>query len=451
MNGLDTNSGLSPAAAWRTLGKASQTMMLPGAQVRVKAGDVTTATTANRIVPISSGAPGAPITWSRYGGDGGRPILDGLNGVQLIFFNNQSWHTITGFELRNVPQTYAVYLSDAGNITLDDVSIHDVEEGIHPTPTNASVAFTLRNSTIRNVRLLPDGGGQGRAMSIVNSAVNWRVENTEVSDCDLTCLSDQGTGTVFENVRVHDCGQANVVGDRQALWLRGQATFVQNSRFERAPGDCVQVGVLDGGVLTGNVMAQCENCVSVTGNAGGDVVLRRNVASGCLRLVAQSNPSPKVRDLLYVNNTFFGGLADGGPTTVGVMMRPSNRGAFENNIVGGFIAPPGPGLLVAGAAGWAAGFTERGNGYETDGGLQFGYDVGFYTYVGLAQFLGNPVASVEGNPLFVNAAAGDLHLSPDSGFRDKGVANPSTGAIGFNCDGGYCGAAPEPGAFELVP
>jgi hypothetical protein len=451
--GFDTNSGQSPAAAWRSLGKASQTMLPPGTQVLVKGGETMPITAANRIVPTSSGSAGLPIVWSSYGGDGGRPILDGTNAgaVQAIFINSQSWHTVRGFEIRNF-QTYAVYLSNTNNVTLDDVHIHDVVEGIHPTPVTTAAAFTMRNGSIRNVRLAPDGGGQSRAISIVPTSVNWRIENVEVSDVDQSCISDQGTGTLFDNVNVHDCGQANVTGDRQALWLRGSASIVRFSRFARATGDCVQIGVLDGGILLGNQLSGCDNCINLTGNAGGDVLLRRNAMGNCYRLVAQSNPSPKLVNLAYVNNTFAGGLVDGGPSLIGVVMRPGSRGVFENNVIAGNIAPPGFSLVFNVSSGWDAGFTERGNAYESDGGAQFSYDTFNGTYSAWAATAGLPAVSHEGPPSF--AGPFDPRLNPDSGYRDRGVATTSIGTLAMGCDGGantYCGAAPEPGAFELIP
>lgn len=447
VNGDDLNPGTSPAGAWKSLGKASSTPMIPGAQVLVKAGEVITGTTSNRIAPVSGGQPGKPIFWGRYGGDGGRPVITGDGGVHISLVN-VNWVTITGFEIRNSP-TFAVFTSNAGNIVLEDLFIHDVGEGIHPTITNVTSDITVRNSTIRRIRFAADGGGQPRGISLTATSLNWRIENTEISDTDSSCASDLGSNSVFDNVRLRDCGQEGAGSDRSGLMLRGSNAVLKNSRIERATGDCLQLSTTDGGTLVlNNVLQSCDNCIGLSSIAAGDVTLRRNVASGCNRLVSQGVANPRIGDLLYVNNTFVAGLADGGPTAVAVVMRPGRRGVFENNIIAGNAA----GLFLNVQSGWDAGFVERGNAYQSDAGDQFSWDSGDYAYAAFVVASGVLGGSFQGAASFLSVT--DFHLDAGSAYRSRGVANPASGSLAPGCDAGfdvYCGTAPEPGAYELIP
>jgi hypothetical protein len=70
--GNDANSGLSPRHPWRTVARVNSVSLQPGDTVYFKSGGLWRET----LEPARGGAPGRPITFSRYG-DGPKPIISG--------------------------------------------------------------------------------------------------------------------------------------------------------------------------------------------------------------------------------------------------------------------------------------------------------------------------------------------------------------------------------------
>ena len=94
-DGDDSHTGLSPAAAWKTLDQVNQTTFQAGDEIRFEKGE----TWYGNLQPKGSGAPGQPIKMGSYG-DGSRPVInigeeEGV-GIQL---ENQSWWEIEGMEI----------------------------------------------------------------------------------------------------------------------------------------------------------------------------------------------------------------------------------------------------------------------------------------------------------------------------------------------------------------
>ena len=71
-HGNDSNTGLSEAAAWRTIAKINSSTFFPGDSILFKKGEEW----REILIPPSSGAPGNPITFSSYG-SGEKPIING--------------------------------------------------------------------------------------------------------------------------------------------------------------------------------------------------------------------------------------------------------------------------------------------------------------------------------------------------------------------------------------
>ncbi|MBZ3905802.1 discoidin domain-containing protein [Streptomyces griseiscabiei] len=115
--GRDSAAGTSPAAAWRTLGKANATTFAPGDRVLLKAG---AQWQDEQLWPKGSGAAGRPITVSAYGDPDARrpyiatngkvrspfradgtknPATVGLTGA--IVLRNQQYWNINNVELSN--------------------------------------------------------------------------------------------------------------------------------------------------------------------------------------------------------------------------------------------------------------------------------------------------------------------------------------------------------------
>ena len=74
--GDDSNSGRSPASAWRTLGKINSIALEPGETVYFRRGQIWRET----LEPRNGGAIGHPVTFTAYGG-GAAPVISGSDVV----------------------------------------------------------------------------------------------------------------------------------------------------------------------------------------------------------------------------------------------------------------------------------------------------------------------------------------------------------------------------------
>jgi hypothetical protein len=72
-SGADTNAGLAPTSAWRTVGRANQAQLQPGDNVLFQGGQPFTDAS---LEPPASGTQAGPIRYASYGS--GRPVLNGV-------------------------------------------------------------------------------------------------------------------------------------------------------------------------------------------------------------------------------------------------------------------------------------------------------------------------------------------------------------------------------------
>jgi Right handed beta helix region len=99
----DSNSGTSPATAWKTLAKVNATSFAPGDSILFKRG-VSWTGTLSPCNNTCSGSPGQPITISAYG-TAGRPIINGNGVLAAVSLNNQSHWEIRNLEITNETTT----------------------------------------------------------------------------------------------------------------------------------------------------------------------------------------------------------------------------------------------------------------------------------------------------------------------------------------------------------
>jgi hypothetical protein len=72
-NGSDANTGLSPSAAWQTLGHVRHSRLYAGDYVLLVRGGVW----YEQLTVSASGSDGAPITFGAYGPATALPVIDG--------------------------------------------------------------------------------------------------------------------------------------------------------------------------------------------------------------------------------------------------------------------------------------------------------------------------------------------------------------------------------------
>ncbi|MDF2923047.1 MAG: hypothetical protein K0R57_1961 [Paenibacillaceae bacterium] len=130
-NGLDTNSGTSTGAAWKTLGKVNSVTLQPGDKVLFKSGGIWTGT----LSPKGSGTAASRITIDKYA-SGANPVVNGNGAAQAVLIKNMEYVTVQNLEITNDSATIAkrsgvfVLGQNAGTLNgiyLRNLNIHDVK------------------------------------------------------------------------------------------------------------------------------------------------------------------------------------------------------------------------------------------------------------------------------------------------------------------------------------
>src|SRR5258708_3101610 len=95
--GSDSNEGMSPKQAWKTLAKVNGFKFQPGDRVLLRSGSVW----QGQFGPTSSGAEGAPIVFDRFG-RGPRPRIDGAGQVEdAVRLYNVQFIEVRNLEVTN--------------------------------------------------------------------------------------------------------------------------------------------------------------------------------------------------------------------------------------------------------------------------------------------------------------------------------------------------------------
>ncbi|MCE9609222.1 MAG: autotransporter-associated beta strand repeat-containing protein [Chthoniobacter sp.] len=125
--GNDANTGLTSAAPWQTLARASTVTLNAGDSILLKSGD----TWNEELQPKGSGTAGSPIYIGSYGA-GNKPLIDRLdytqdrNGIHLI---NQAGYKIVGLEftrcMSGIYAEYAVGSPNRNYLWIEDCYFHD--------------------------------------------------------------------------------------------------------------------------------------------------------------------------------------------------------------------------------------------------------------------------------------------------------------------------------------
>lgn len=129
-NGNDTNDGLTPQTAWRTVEKVNQSEFVAGDEVLFESGGVW----SGSLWAKGSGTKENPIKIGCYG-DGEKPIINGDGENAAVYLYNQEYVHVSDLEVTNIGEEsqwrYGVYVSayDAGvlnGIKIENITVHDV-------------------------------------------------------------------------------------------------------------------------------------------------------------------------------------------------------------------------------------------------------------------------------------------------------------------------------------
>ena len=459
--GTDALAGTTQATAWKTISRVNSVRFVAGDTVLFRGG----ATYPGMLSPHAVGSAAAPVVFGAYGT--GRPVLDGsaggFAGIEIDYASR--FVTFRGLEIRNYSNE-AAYLVDGSNITFDDLYAHDNPNGIWVGGSSAGV----KNVTISNSRIF---ASISKGIVVNNSndqSTGWIYRDSEFANAGDSCILDWPGQSTYERVNVHHCGyDASLTHGKHGIYLKGSGSVIRDSELSDVfmgvgGGSCISPR--GGGQLIGNRLHGCPSGIGwfdYTRAASSKLVIRRNAVYGyrdfgiyadkvCSCNVNPYNVANHTVEFDVANNTFAAGTTAGGASQYGVVFAGAETGhtmdvRFDNNIVAGTL--DGPALqLFNSRPGTYAG---TGNAYfDTSGTSQLLVAGRNYSATALPGEHGSVIA----DPSFTNAtlAAADLSLRSTSALRDRGTATPVTGALQGGCAAivdAFCGAAPEPGAFEL--
>ncbi len=366
----DSNAGTEPAAPWATIGKCSSTLHA-GDRCNVAAGGVYD----ERVTETTNGTAANRIVYRAIAGSP-RPK------VRAFTLSSASYITIEGFEITNQGMSsgssdafHSVYIT--GHNTGVSVLNNYIHHTNHSAVAHGSARFlTIRGNQISNVGTEVSMMGDHPAFAALYGEPNSDVlieENSVSYTSDY--LTAYGVRYVYRN---------NVLGPS-------------------SPNNPIHIdGIQANGVTSYSLM---EGNVSVD-NASPDnhfVLLHTEGSNGWIIRHNVTHRSKGMISLRYsdnnnvYNNTFVDNY-DYYPSNYQVYAgENSQNNLFLNNIWYRSVAPGGGVYLV-----------ESGASINKDYDLVFGG--------------GNPSEPhlVQGDPEFVNAAAGDFHIGSESPARDAG-------------------------------
>jgi hypothetical protein len=444
--GSDGAAGTSPAAAWRTVARVNVASLAPGDVVRFRGGGVW----REMLSPRRSGTAAAPIAFASYGS--GRPRLEGAGASGYAGFevNGISHVVFAGFEVadRTAAGQELVYLRDAHDVLLSDLDLHDAREGVHSSPAPPSSDVVLDGVHVHGI----EGGAGSSALELAVGDSGFVVRRSTIEHVADSCVVDQSTGSLYDGDVVRDCGFGVTAFGTHALYLAGPGQEVRDSELADARTNCISTRRED--VLLERVRVHgCPIGIAWfdSGAAPGTVtVVGAEVWDATTGIYVDAAP----QELVRISATTILAATATEPAPASGISLASVRGArIENTVVTGAASVP----LRIDQVG-ADGLVERGNDvWSSLPGATYGYAGSYYHQ--LAEFRaasGQDGADVAVDPLLVSTDPALPALAPTaaSPLRDRGVVDPATGPLVAACDGApghYCGAAPEPGAHELLP
>jgi hypothetical protein len=321
------------------------------------------------------------------------------------------------------------------HLAFTNVEVDHCSEGIHAAGASCDdIAAQV------SAHDLTGGGANSRALFLASTCNRWSVTDSNLGVTDGPCVSDSSGSTSYLRTSIHNCNGG------AALSLNGSNGTVQYCALFTAMGSCLDSSG-QGGTFEANTASGCVGSgIQVAAPASGTYTIRRNRVWNSDRGITVASGTTATTNIS--NNSVLGGETGAGSTEWAFSVRAGATVALENNLCTG---PMTYALSVQGFDGGA--YVERANWFDISGTqkLQWDVDVDQATYLLLSsQGTGTSFT----NPMLAGTSPAAPDFTPGNAVRDTGVINPASGTLMLGCDGGinnYCGAAPEPGAVELIP
>ncbi len=389
---------------------------------------------------------------------GHSPILDGtgVSGANMILIDSKSYVQVSGLEIRNntgVTDGSGIRILGGGaGIEIRDNTIHDIlgrnAMGITVYGTSATAVEDL---VIDGNEIYDCEPSPSEALVLNGNVTDWQVTNNYVHDVNNIAIDFIGgetdiqpnpalvarNGTASDNL-VARCGS----GFSGGLYCDG----------------CTDV------VIENNTVTECDLGIEVAaenaGNVTTGVTVRNNVLyanrvvgiifGGFSAGVGRANAN------VFRGNTLYKNATDASDGAGEIWVQFGDDNVIEHNIVYARSVADGgvPNTMVA-SYNASSGNTFNYNLYFTEdgaGSAEFGLDNSFYTGFGAWQTSGEDAASVFADPLLVDAAGADFHISSASPAVDAGdpAFTPELGETDMDGSPREVGAAVDIGADEAT-
>lgn len=449
-SGKDTNSG-SYSAPWLTIQHAANSVTA-GATVYVESG------VYNESVNFpASGTATNPITFASYPGE--TATIDGTGlGVAaiqgLINIVNQSYITVSGFEIRNYTTSKAtvtpagIWVTGSGSgVQLLNNLVHNITTTSEKNGNAFGIAVygtsstPITNLTISGNQVYSLRTGQSESVNVDGNVTYFTISNNIVHDNDnigIDAIGFEGVGptgydqakygevsgnTVYNISGINNPGEGDSY-DADGLYCDGCAYVI----FER------------------NTVYKCDlNMEAASEHQNHDssyVTIRNNVfydantvgisIGGYAAKVGGSDHVVIVNNTLYNNNTKNGG----GEFQIQHNDPPGNGNIFENNIVYAGTQNVWIYSYVSGStatANWNLYYSTK--GYVQGTSIDWGGKYNYKTYAAYQSGSGEDADSPNANPLFVNASS----TPPNLDVKTNSPA-VNAGSTNLTCSAGYCGS-----------
>lgn len=238
-NGNDSNSGLSPETAWKSLNKVRNMQLQPGEKILLKRGEKF----EGEFDIAGQGTPQQRIQIADYG-TGTKPCIIGEdNSLYALRVTNSNYLTIRNLEIVNTGK-YPLAKRTG-------VKIECIDYGI-------SHAIKLDSLTIRDVNgsLVKEQGG-GSGIHIINGG-----------DSIKSCFDSLS----IENCHILRCARNGMIWDgyySRENWFPNKHTLVRNNLIEQVPGDGIVPIGCDSTLIEYNVMCDSPDVLPMTEAAAG--------------------------------------------------------------------------------------------------------------------------------------------------------------------------------------
>lgn len=428
--GLDTNTGLSPAQAWKTVAKVNNSMALfaPADRILFKYGETWTGTTLSITV---SGVNGKPIYFGAYGdARDGYPTIDGNDLVECIQVINQSQLTFehiyayqgfnSGFQFNycSYMRVHDCWASDCGNdnlIFITGCAFCEVRGGrffsAYPRLgttiiTGIEIADDCHDILIDGVESYSNGtvAGNGFGISIHDHAGTRMPYNITVigANCygnkahGILVYKQDDTNDTDRNIDILDCNTYDNTQDGLRVEKSGSATNYPNGiKFQ----GCKSRGNTRYGIYISGDNVDVFNCIFTE---------NQNIISNAV------NPT--------VYNCFFYITAGAGWWNLWVQSARTENLKVKNCIIGG---GDNTIQMVYVGAGATDGADVNYNQYVLPNSAlnRWYWDAGAVNYAGwqAAGMDANSPAPKATMPLFRDYTNGDFRLRADATERNSGV------------------------------